>query len=92
MTDEVKEQITPSDNKLVWFSGADLPYSQNPTYIPKEVSFGLDSIIDQLQGFFHTALRGSPVSFQSCLGLKAILAALALALRVVEAKRSVVLS
>lgn len=73
MTDKVKEQVTLSDNKLAWFFGADLPHSQHATYIPNTVSFGF--IINQLQGFFQTVLQGSPLSFQSCLGLKAILAA-----------------
>ena len=77
-TDKLKEQITLSDNKLAWFSGADLPHSQEPTYIPNTVSFGLDFIINQLQGFFQTVLLGSPLSFQSCLGLNASLAAVTL--------------
>lgn len=33
MTDEVKEPITLLDNKLAWFSGADLPHSQDPTIL-----------------------------------------------------------
>lgn len=60
MTDEVREQITLSGNKLAQFSGADLPYSQDPTYIPNAVSFGLDSITSQLPGFFHTELPEVP--------------------------------
>lgn len=68
MADEVKEPITLSDNKLAWFSGADLPHSQDPTNTPNAaISFGLDSTISHLQGFF-----------QSRLGLEATRAASAL--------------
>lgn len=63
MRDKVKEQITLSDNKLGWFSGADLPHSRDPTYIPNTVSFGLDFIINHLQVFFQTVLLRSPLSF-----------------------------
>ena len=48
VTGKVKEQITLSDNNLAWFSGADLPHSQDPTYIPNTVSFSLDFIINKL--------------------------------------------
>lgn len=92
LTDKIKEQINSSD-QLVWFSGADLPHSQNPLCMTVPNTSFLWFNFQAASRFLSDYVSHKSLPYcQLCLGLKAFSAASALTQWVVEAEQSVMVS